>query len=303
MTLRITLAWCLAGLLAGGSLTAAPVADSETALLPPPASPVQQGLPPLELVAGVNDVYCRDSSCKCIEQIATRQYGEFCRKLKERYNINLKLVYFIEPYDLDKAFRDGKFDAVLCKPWLVFRNPEGRSVNMVRVADLQDIHGDPGLWGTVIVPKDSSIRKLKDLSGRTVAYGQPDAYEKHQGALALFEHKGIRIPGDKLVEKASCLECLDLLMKGSVDAAVISNYALTADCAVDVTTPDAWRVIGVTEKIPLTSFIIDLKRVSHEDALRMQRALIELSHDQLPPSMSGGGFVKPASWKVPRGKP
>ena len=301
MTVRKMMSSCLALLLAGGALAAAPLA--ETALVPQAGEAGKPGQAPLKLVVGVNDVYCKDSSCKCIEKIATRQYAEFCRMLKERCNIELELVYFLEPYELDKAFLAGKFDAVLCKPWLVFRHPEGRSGQMARVADLQDLHGDTGLWGIVIVPKDSAIKRLSELSGRPLAIGQPDAYEKHQGTMALLQREGIAIPNDKLVEKASCLECIDLLLKGSVDAAVISNYALTADCAVDVTTPEAFRVLGQTEKIPLTSFMIDLKRVSRDDAARVQQALTGLAGAELPPSMSGGGFVQPVSWKVPRAIP
>lgn len=297
------LSWSLAILLAGGTLLAAPATESETALPAPGGAPPKPGKAPLKLVVGVNDVYCKDSSCKCIEQIATRQYGDFCRVLKERYNIELQFVYQIEPYDLDKEFLAGKFDAMLCKPWLIFRRPSGRSAQMVRVADLQDLHGNTGLWGVVIVPKDSTLKKLADISGHRVAYGQIDAYEKHQGVTTLFQREGIKIPADKLVEKASCLECLDLLMSKKADVAVISNYALTADCAVDVTSPDAWRVLGQTEKIPLTSFMVDLKRISREDALRVQRALVDLSREALPKSMSGGGFVEPTSWKVPRELP
>ena len=298
-----TILFCSLGwLLAGGMLSAGPMVG-ETAFIPHDGASAKPGLPPLKLTVGVNDVYCKDSSCKCIEQVATRQFGDFCSQLKKRYQIELELVYFLEPYDLDKAFLEGKFDAVLCKPWLIFRNAGGRSSQMARLADLQDLHGDPGLWGTVIVPKDSPIKKLAGISGRRVAYGQSDAYEKHQGALKLFERAGIHVKKDLLVEKASCLECLDLLMKGQVDAAVISNYALTADCAVDVTSPDAWRVLGVTETIPLTSFIVDLKRVSPDEASRIQQAMVGICRDALPASMSGGGFVKPVSWKVPRAMP
>lgn len=300
--MKTIVSWCL-GLLLAGEMAAAGPAVTETALSPRGGAPVKPGQAPLKLTVGVNDVYCRDSSCKCIEQIATRQFGEFCEKLKERYNIELELVYFIEPYDLDKAFLDGKFDAVVCKPWLIFRNAGGRSAQMARIADLQDIHGDPGLWGAVIVPKDSPIKKLAGISGRRVACGQSDAYEKHEAARKLFDREGIHVPADLLVERASCMESLDLLMKGKVDAAVISNYALTADCAVDVTSPDAWRVLGITEKIPLTSFIVDLKRITPDDAMRIQRALIGISQEALPSTMGGGGFVQPASWKVLRAMP
>ncbi|MEI6350182.1 MAG: PhnD/SsuA/transferrin family substrate-binding protein [Verrucomicrobiota bacterium] len=291
----------LAAVLFGLAFTSTKAEEVETAFLAPKA--VQQQSAPLKLVVGVTDVYCKDSSCKCIEQIATREYGDFCRKLKEKYNIELELSYFAEPYDLDRAFLDGKFDAVLCKPWIVFQHSQGRSGRMVRVADLQDLHGNPGLWGMVLVPKASPIQNLSEISGRRIAIGQPDAYEKHQGALALFKREGIQVAAEKLVQKASCLECLDLLMKGEVDAAVISNYALTADCAVDVTTPDAFRVLGKTEVIPLTSFMVDLKRVSPADAKHLQQALTGLSSTELPKSMSGGGFVAPVSWKVSRPKP
>jgi len=300
MNIPKLLAWFLCLCATGEALAAPPTAGRETALLPREAQAVQPGNAPLKMLVGVNDIYCKDSSCSCIAAIATRQYAEFCRKLKETYNIELELVYFLEPYDLNRAFLAEKFDAILCKPWLVFGHPGGRSEQMLRVADLQDPQGNTRLWGIVIVPKNSALKDLGQVAGHRVAYGQSDAYEKHQGALALFQQQGIKIPADKLVEKASCLECLDLLMKGSVDAAVISNYALTADCAVDVTTPDAFRVLGKTEEIPLTSFMIDLHRVSRNDAYRVQRALLELSRNALPSSMSGGGFVQPSSWEIPR---
>ncbi len=301
--IKAAILYWVAGLLAGGTMLAASLTEKETALRLQGGEQPKIGKAPLKLVVGVNDIYCKDSSCKCIEHIATRQYAEFLRALKERYNIELQFVYMIEPYDLDKAFVAGKYDAVLTKPWLVFHRPEGRSTQMVRVADLQDFERNTSLWGVVIVPKNSPIKKMADISGRRVAYGQTDAYEKHQGALALFQREGLKIAADKWIERASCLECLDLLMKGEADVAVISNYALTADCAVDVTTPEAWRVIGQTEKIPLTSFMVDLKRVTRDDAWRLQRALIELSTQSLPKSMCGGGFVEAVSWKIPRATP
>lgn len=286
MGLRHTiLAWCLAALLPVGARAAAEVGE-------------RKGTEPLKVVVGVNDIYCKDSSCNCIAHIATRQYDDFCRRLREEENIDLRMVYFTEPYELDRAFLAGKFDAVLCKPWLVLRHPEGRARHMVRVADLQDLSGNTGLWGSVIVPKDSPIQNLAGLSGKRVAIGQADACEKHRDALALFAREGVEIPPGRLVEKASCLECLDLLLKGEADAAVISNYALTADCAVDFTTPDAFRVLGKTETIPLTSFIADTGRIPPEGIRRLRSALVDLSARALPDSMGGGGFVAPAPWKV-----
>lgn len=304
MEIKKPILCCLAAvlaLLAGAVISSA--SEAETVLPLQPVGDAQRPEKTLKLAVAVTDVYCKDSSCKCIEQIATRGYGDFCRKLKEKYNIELELTYFVEPYDIARAFIDGKFDALLCKPWIVYQHPQGRSEQMARVADLQDLKGNPGLWGIVIVPKESPIRELSEIAGKRLAIGQPDAYEKHQAALALFKQEKIKVAENKMVQKASCLECLDLLMKGQADAAVISNYALTADCAVDVTSPDAFRVLGKTEQIPLTSFMVDLGRVSRDDARRIGQALIELTTSELPDTMSGGGFVTPASWKVQRGTP
>jgi len=283
------------------SATLADPIERETAFSPS-RTVLKEAVMPLKLVVGVNDIYCKDSSCSCIDYIATRRYADFCKLLKDRYQIELVMEYSTAPYALDKSFREGKYDAVLGKIWPIYRPGNGRVMEMVRIADLQDINKNTSLWGVVLVKKESPLQKLSDLAGLRVAYGHPDAFEKHQAALALFQQNGVSVSADKWVEKASCMEGLDLLLKGSVDAAVISNYALTADCAVDFTTPEAFRVLGETEKLPLTSFMVDLKRVSQENALRLQQALVELSATQLPESMSGGGFVLPASWVIETGR-
>ncbi len=253
-------------------------------------------LRPLKISVGVNDVYCRQTACSCVQDIAGREYAEFAALLRDRHGIELDLRYFIEPYDLQKAFAAGELDAFLCKPWPLMSDAGGRGKDLVRVADLQDPDRNPFLWGRVIVLKDSPLRTLADLKGARLAMGRPDAYEKHQGARALLANAGV-VPAE-LVEKASCIECLDLLMSHKVDAAVVSNYALSADCAVDIAKPDDFRVIGETAKIPLTSFMVDRTRMTAGDIARLQAALAGFSTRDLPPSMMGGGFVAAMPWEA-----
>jgi len=247
---------------------------------------------PLKISVGVNDVYCRQTACSCVHDIANREFAEFAALLKARSGIELDLQYFVEPYELQKAFADGRLDAFLCKPWPLVREAGGRGKDLVRIADLRDPGHNPFLWGTVIVPKASKLRSLSDLNGARLAMGQADAYEKHQGVLALLAEARAK---PEIVEKASCIECLDLLLSHKVDAAAVSNYALTADCAVDIVGPDDFRVIGETAKIPLTSFMVDRTRVSDGDIARLRSALIGLT--DLPASMRGGGFVAAMPWE------
>jgi len=261
-----------------------------------PAAPIGQ---PLRLVLGVNDVFCKDTACECVHHTASRQYGDFLARLQERYGIALELVYFAEPYDLEKAVLAGRFDGAICKPWLLLRHQEGRGRDLRRIADLKDTLGNAMLWGTMLVLRDSPIRDLREAASGRLALGEADSYEKNQAVFALLRREGVDFPAERRLERASCLECLDLLLKGEVGAAVISNYALVADCAVDVAKPSQFRTIAETAKIPLTSVMIDSRRVPEGDMARLQRALLELSRTSLPASMHGGGFIEPQPWQPP----
>ena len=251
---------------------------------------------PLKISVGVNDVYCKQTACSCVHDIANREYADFAALLKKRTGIELDLHYFIEPYDLQKAFAAGELDAFLCKPWPLVRQTAGRGKQLERIADLQDPDRNPYLWGIVIVPKNSPVQSLSDLKGRRIAVGREDAFEKHQGVQALLAEAGVA-PA-QVIEKASCIECLDLLLGGKVDAAAVSNYALSADCAVDIANPDDFRIVAETQKIPLTSFMVDTTRVSAGDAARLKEALVSISSSDLPASMRGGGFVAAMPWNA-----
>jgi ABC-type phosphate/phosphonate transport system substrate-binding protein len=266
------------------------------ALASEPTAPAAR---PLKLVLGVNDVFCKDTACKCAHDIASREYGDFLARLKERSGIELELVYFMEPYELEKAMQAEQFDGAIAKPWPLLRDQTKRGRYLQRIADVQDTSGNASLWGTVIVLSDSPIRSLRDISGKRLALGQADGYEKHQAVYHLLKGAGVDFSTIRSIEKASCLECLDLLLKGDVEVAVISNYALTADCGVDVAKPEQFRVIATTAKIPLTSLMIDTRRISTDDAVRLKRALLELSRDALPESMHGGGFIAAQPWQPP----
>lgn len=247
----------------------------------------------LVLTLGVNDIYCLDSSCSCISQIAARTYGDLQQRLQDSYGIELKLVYFQEPYELEKAVRDGKFDGIICKPWFAAYSA-GSNRTFSRISDVLDIHNNQWLTGVVIVNAGSPFKTLGELAGRRVVIGQPDAYEKHYAALKIFNQAGVK-PG-KIYQKASCMECLGEVMDGRADAAVISDYALTADCAVDFTKPENFRILGASEKIPLTSVMLDMKKVSSADAARLKQALLAVSGDKMPKSFLSKGFVEASGW-------
>lgn len=250
----------------------------------------------LTLRLAVNDIYCMDTACACVHHVAARTYGETQELLKATYGIDLQLDYFIEPYDLEKAILSGEYDGAICKPWTALVMGKKAGIDFDRIVDTLDPSNGQWLTGIVVVPVDSPIQTMADLQGKSIVIGDPDGYEKHYAAKRLFKQKEL---GFQRVETtASCIENLGKLMDGEIDAAVVSDYALTADCAVDFASPEDFRILGRTERIPLTSVLIDSGKVAVTDRVRLQAALLRITAEGAPESMLGKGFVEPSEWNL-----
>ena len=248
----------------------------------------------LTLRIAVSETYCKLTACSCIHDLAAREYEELQDTLKSKYNIDLQISYFIEEYELNDSLLARKFDGVICKPWLAFMLTPDNDIKYKRVADLLDPSGNQWLTGKIIVKQDSPSKDMKDIDGKTLVAGQPDSYEKYHAPFAMFKKEGID-PGE-VINKASCTECINTLSDNLADVAIISDYALTASCAVDFAKPEDFRVIAETEKMPLCSVILDMAKVSEADALRLQNALLEISGENAPKGLLNKGFVLPAKW-------
>lgn len=252
---------------------------------------------PLALKIAVNDIYCTDTACVCVHDVAARSYAETLEALKSRHGIGLEFVYFVEPYQLEDAILSGAYDGVLSKPWTALRLQQQAGASFLRIADILDPRGNRWLTGSVIVRADSPFNTLADLNGKRFCIGQPDTYEKHQAAKRLFEQRGI-VPS-RLDTNASCSENICALLDRKADAAVVSDYALQADCAVDFANPADFRKLDETEQIPLTSLMLDMNKVDLPKARRLQKALLNLSGRNAPETLLSNGFVRPSPWNPP----
>ncbi len=254
----------------------------------------QQPADSLLLKLAVNDIYCMDTACSCVHDVAARTYSATLSKLKTDYGIDLQLVYLSETYQLEDAIASGEYDGALCKPWYALRHQQEAGANFERIVDVLDPNNNRWLTGIVIVPVDSPIQTLEELSGKHVYIGQPDAYEKHQAAKRLFTQRGIR-PA-KIDSNASCGENIGVLLDEKAEAVVVSDYALSTDCVADFANPADFRILEKTEAIPLTSLLLDRNKVGAKNAARLQHALLALSGANAPETLLGNGFVKPAPW-------
>jgi len=274
-----------------GSVSAAGV-PKETAWTP--AGGLSQAVSGrLSVTLAVNDIYCADTSCSCVRYIANRKYASLQKLLRDKYSIDLSLRYFAGQFEFEKELASGGVDGAICKPWVAYRIAGRDKLDYRRIADVPDPDGNRWLWGMVVVKTNSTIQVLDDISGKRLAMGHDDGYEKYYSGFRLLADNKV-LPAE-IVQRESCLENIGLLMDGRVDAALISHYVLVADCAVEMVEPDEFREVAVTQKIPLTSVILDFGKISDEDALRLREALLEIKGEMIPDFL-GEGFVKPVSW-------
>ncbi len=248
----------------------------------------------LTLKLVVNDTYCKKTACACIQNLAAREYEAVVAKLKNDFNIDLRLTYLMEEKDLEGKLKSGQFDGAICKPWFAFRLMPAGNYRFTRVADILDPFENGLLGGMFIVKKESPLTKPSDISGKILAMGQDDSFEKYHLPMALLDSSGIK-PAT-IVRKSICSEGINMLLDNQADVAVISDYALIASCAVDFAKEDAFRTIWKTSDIPLCSVILDLNRVGRKDAARLQAALLTISGKNCPESFTSNGFVKPVPW-------
>lgn len=252
---------------------------------------------PSVLNIAVNDIYCTETACFCVHDVAARSYFQTLENLKSDFDLDVELTYFIEPYQLEEAILSGQYDGILSKPWIALRLQNQCGADFERVVDLLDPNNNGWLSGIVIVPVDSTIQTIDELSGKRIVIGEAESYEKHQAALRLFNR--LNIKPASIDTRASCGENIGELLDGNVDAAVISDYALSADCAVDFANPEDFRILTHTEMIPLTSLMIDRNKVSEKQIAQIRHQLLAVSGNHADDSLLSKGFTEPLSWNPP----
>ena len=118
----------------------------------------------LTLKVALNDIYCKDTACACVHHIAARTYAETQRLLLEEYNIDLQIDYYIEPYQLEEEILSGKYDGVICKPWIALMLEKKAGADFERIADIVDPAGNRWFVGEKIAPDVEDNIEIQILS-------------------------------------------------------------------------------------------------------------------------------------------
>ena len=218
--------------------------------------------------------------------------------LKSSVGLEVTLVVPADFAEFEAATRNGQTDFALQDPH-TFQDLshlfDDASLLQTRALD-----GTTHQSAVVVVRKDSGIRELRQLVGKTVMFGPRVSSPKWVAARLLFESRGIDVDRDLKVLNGGCCEDIAFTVAiRSVDAGVICDHFLglhgarQKNIGVD---SDALEVIGRTRSLP-TRIFAARRGVPAEVVQAVTRALLDLDpadpgHAAILAGAEIGGFLK-----------
>lgn len=179
-----------------------------------------------------------------------------------------------------EAFKNNQLDAAFLSPASYVLAEQEAGVHII----LKSIRAGAGsYYGAIIVHKDSPIKTVKDLKGKSFAFGDPISTSGHIFARKLMLEAGLNPETD--LEK--------YIYAGSHDATILAVLNRKVDAGatyaddnqgksnawnrfLDIKDRDNIRVLKYTEAIPSDTIVVS-KELSPELSDRLQKTMIDYS--------------------------
>lgn len=201
--------------------------------------------------------------------------------LSKRSGLSIKAFVASDYAGVVEAMRAGHADLAFLAalPYVLAREYAGAKVLLA-----SKVHGNTFYYSRIFVRKDSGIKRLQDLKGKTIAFTDPVSSSGFLYPLALFIEKGLIAKGAdpktffKEVYFAGGYEqAIRSLANGFVDAAAVSQYAPE----VYLTPEQLQQVTWIAENGPVPTFCVAVgKDLPKESAAKLKAALLELNRPE-----------------------
>lgn len=225
--------------------------------------------PAIRLV--VMDPLALPLACACVEGYAQRRYEVLSDFLSRELNTKVDLAFseaLRTPYQ-----QLGGVEIIIGKDSVVRADAEALSLDIRRIAMLSGKDGKVTLKGLFVVSKDSPVKSIEDLKGRSIIFGPAEASEKNDAALAALKLYGIPGP-QKLETRSACNIGAIAVSEKEADATVISSYALPLLEGCGAINKGELKVIGETDAVPFIGVFIN-SRIGKATEKRIRQAFIK----------------------------
>lgn len=231
-----------------------------------------------------------------------RKFHPLVTYLQHTTGLNIALVFHDDLAGFERALKNGSLDFVIQDPHVYVKLADKYSNAYVLQALTSDQETTQN--GVIIVRKDSGLKRLMDLKGKTVMFGPKLSSPRWIAARHLFEKNGLDAGRDLLdySNKGCCEDVAFNVFLKVVDAGVICDHFLSEhgsrqrELGLDA---GQLVVIAATDRVP-TKIFSGSKYVRDDDLVRMTRALIHLdfqnsAHRRILENADLGGFRRASS--------
>jgi len=202
--------------------------------------------------------------------------------LEQETGLNVKVVVPEDLKTLEKDLRNGDIDFAFQDPYTYVELSKLYHPRFLLKAVTRE--GRTNQSGLVIVRKDSGIRNVVDLKGKTVMFGPKLSATTFMIAKLLFREKGVDVDQDlRAYSHGKCCEdiAFHVYLK-SADAGVVCDHFfeehsdMQQELGID---PEAIMIIDRTKEVPMNVFSANLA-LSDDFIRRIDQALLRLDKEK-----------------------
>ncbi len=182
-------------------------------------------------------------------------------------------ITIVVPKDFDTWTKDAKagaYDIAYTNPYLYVVVKKD-----VKIAEPLVIASEPeigkNLYGTIIVKKDSPIKSIADLKGKTVAATDPGSAGAYLVQMLMLQKAGLKKDDVKLIFEKKRDPVADAVLAGKADAGFVRDD----DVEKLKAGADKFRKLGTSDPIPNWPIFI-AKKMDPAISAKLKAALLKL---------------------------
>jgi len=219
--------------------------------------------------------------------------------LQQSSGLNISLVFHDDLAGYERALKNGGLDFVIQDPHVYVKLAD--EYNRAYILQALTLDKETTQSGVIIVRKDSGLKQIMDLKGKTVMFGSKLSSPRWIAARHLFQKNGFQIDRDLLdySNKGCCEDVAFNVFLNVVDAGVVCDHFLQEhDSRQQELGLDAGQLVVIAETDPIpTKIFSGSKYVRDDDMVMMTRALMHLDlqdpeQRRILESADLGGFRK-----------
>ena len=215
----------------------------------------------------------------CSDIIMTfKKFNPLATYLETKTGLTIELLVPKDYSEFESALKNNEIDFVFMDPHTYVKLDRYFKKNAIITSLNRE--GTPDQYGVVIVSKDSTIKNIGDLKGKTVMFGSKLSSSRWIAARSLFEENGINIDKDlKSYSNGGCCEdiAFNVYLK-AVDAGVVCDHFLEEHSEKQEElgiNAKQLNIIGKTKAVP-TRIFVARKGVSDDIVTKIDNALLSL---------------------------